>query len=150
MKATGASDPLTPSPLPKGRGGVVVCSEFKFRSFTAPHRSFSLPYPLAGMATLSCKLAKASLREKDRMRGSFAADKCGHDGEAFFLSGPGRRGDRATGFSFAASQFASGFALAMTENGQDLERLVLGHRLINRIQIRAAANLTRATFLLAM
>src|SRR5208337_2566031 len=33
-------------------------------------RPFSLPYPLADMAILSGNLAKARLREKDRMRGN--------------------------------------------------------------------------------
>src|SRR5208337_4821907 len=33
-------------------------------------RPFSLPYPLADLAILSGNLAKARLREKDRMRGN--------------------------------------------------------------------------------
>ena len=76
--------PPHPSPLPQARLGELATFRCrtrkrvrlgrgrKLRHFAEgeKQRPFSHPHPLADADTWSCKLAKASLLEKDRMRGS--------------------------------------------------------------------------------
>jgi branched-chain amino acid transport system permease protein len=65
MRGRQAGRPPHSSPLPEGRGS----------SRPSQQRPFSQPYPLADMASLDGKLAKASLRGEGQDEGDFATDR---------------------------------------------------------------------------